>query len=114
MLSSRRDASTLASDAAQNRSLLGWATRIFLILVPVWSVGLLSPVPSLLLAVRRHKPADWAAFAGFTVAWMLWVTVLAYWPDEGSGVQFAGSFMLLMVHTVGAALHCALTITDRA
>ena len=90
-----------------------WVSRCLLALVPLGSVGLLCPVPSAVVAARRRRRADWVAFAGFTVLWLLWIADLAESPDGGTGLAFAGIFVLLVVSTVGAALHSLLAWSDR-
>lgn len=111
MISSQKGVGAVAS--ARGRFALGWAGRGALILVPLVSVGLLSPVPSVVLAARHRRRADWAAVAGFTLTWVLWVAVLTEWPDGGTGLEFAATFVLFVVNTVGAALHCLLAWSPR-
>ncbi|MGH1555887.1 hypothetical protein ACRAWF_40845 [Streptomyces sp. L7] len=43
-------------------------------MLPVVSLGLLCPVPSLVLALRRRTRADWLAFGGFTAVLAAWIT----------------------------------------
>ena len=102
VISSQKDAGVGAVDAARSRYALSWASRAALGLVPVISVGLLSPVPSVVIAARHRRRADWVALAGFTLTWVLWVAALAEWPDGGTGLEFAATFVLLIVNTVGA------------
>ncbi len=80
--------------------------RLLLAALPVVSLGLLSPVPSLVIAVRRGARADWSAFAAFTAVALAWVMQIALTPEETHGLQFAADLLLLLLSTAGAAVHC--------
>ncbi|MCP3820580.1 hypothetical protein NLX86_21520 [Streptomyces sp. A3M-1-3] len=82
--------------------------RVLLAALPVASLGLLSPVPSLVIAVRRGARADWLAFAAFTAVTMAWILQIAFTPEETHGFQFAADLLLLLLATAGAAVHCLL------
>ncbi|MFI5676917.1 hypothetical protein [Streptomyces cellulosae] len=73
--------------------------------LPVVSLGLLCPVPSLVLALRRRARADWWAFAGFSAVLAAWVTELALTPDDTHGVLFASDLLLILLSMAGASLH---------
>lgn len=79
--------------------------RLLLAAVPVVTLGMLSFVPSLVIAARRRRAGDWAAFAGFAatnVAWVLWAALT---PEETRGAEFAADLLLVLVSTLGAAAH---------
>ncbi|MEW2634828.1 hypothetical protein AB0903_25090 [Streptomyces sp. NPDC048389] len=82
--------------------------RVLLALVPVATLGLLSPVPALVIAVRRRTASAWLVFAGFTALAAAWLVQVERTPDETHGVQFAADLVLLLACTVGAAVHCLL------
>ncbi|WP_455351352.1 hypothetical protein [Streptomyces sp. SYSU K217416] len=82
--------------------------RVLLAALPVASLGLLSPVPSLVIAVRRGARADWSAFAAFTAVALAWILQIAFTPEETHGFQFAADLLLLLLSTAGAAVHCLL------
>lgn len=52
--------------------LRGRVVRAGFAVLPVVSLGLLCPVPSLVLALRRRRPADWPALAGFSAVLAAW------------------------------------------
>ncbi|MGW0939565.1 hypothetical protein [Streptomyces sp. NPDC002666] len=79
--------------------------RVLLAAVPVVTLGMLSFVPSLVIAARRRRTADWLACAGFTaanVAWLLWAALT---PEETQGAEFAADLLLVLGTTLGAAAH---------
>ncbi|MGW6206894.1 hypothetical protein ACWF9B_25040 [Streptomyces sp. NPDC055089] len=81
------------------------APRVLLAAVPVVTLGMLSFVPSLVIAARRRRAADWLACAGFTaanVAWLLWAALT---PEETQGAEFAADLLLVLGTTLGAAAH---------
>ncbi|MFC0846016.1 MULTISPECIES: hypothetical protein [Streptomyces] len=82
-----------------------WAARAGLALLPFASLGLLCPVPSLVIAVKRHRSADWVAFAVFCAVWVSWVLQLATTPDTTHGMRFAADVLLIGLSTAGAAAH---------
>lgn len=79
--------------------------RVLLAAVPVVTLGVLSFVPSLALAVRRQRAGDWVAFAGFAAANVAWVLWAALTPEETRGAEFAADLLLVLVTTLGAAAH---------
>lgn len=79
--------------------------RVLLAAVPVVTLGMLSFVPSLVIAARRRRPGDWAAFAGFAAADAAWVLWAALTPEETRGAEFAADLLLVLVTTLGAAAH---------
>ncbi|MEV6547815.1 hypothetical protein AB0M57_03790 [Streptomyces sp. NPDC051597] len=82
-----------------------WAARAGLALLPFATLGLLCPVPSLVIALRRRRSADWAAFAVFGAVWVSWVIQLATTPDTTHGTRFAADVLLIGLSTAGAAAH---------
>ncbi|WP_329410732.1 hypothetical protein OG802_14455 [Streptomyces sp. NBC_00704] len=81
------------------------AARVGFALLPVLSVGLLCPVPSLVMALRRRSRADWSAFAAFSVVLAAWLTELALTPIDTHGALFALDALLIASSTAGAATH---------
>ncbi|MFI6861177.1 hypothetical protein ACIBKZ_14950 [Streptomyces sp. NPDC050421] len=79
--------------------------RVLLAAVPVVTLGMLSFVPSLVIAARRRRTGDWAAFAGFAAANVAWVIWAALTPEETQGAEFAADLLLVLVTTLGAAAH---------
>lgn len=89
----------------------GITVRLLFASFPVWSLGLLSWVPSLRFAVLRRRRVDWAVFGlsvALTVVYIvLLIVVPASDPDaEGLGSFFAGLYILGLV--VGAVVHAIL------
>jgi hypothetical protein len=87
-----------------------WLTTTALATIPLASLGLLSPLPLAVVAVRRRRRGDLATCAGMTAACLLWWLSLAEWENGGHGPQFAVSTVLLLINTAGAT---ALTLTRR-
>ncbi|MET9407081.1 hypothetical protein ABZX90_15170 [Streptomyces sp. NPDC002935] len=81
------------------------AVRAGLAALPVVSVGLLCPVPSLLIALRRGTRADWAAFGAFSAVLVAWIMQLSFTPETTHGLEFADDVLLVLVSMAGAALH---------
>ncbi|MFF0163258.1 hypothetical protein ACFYRY_37870 [Streptomyces sp. NPDC005263] len=81
------------------------AVRAGFAVLPLVSLGLLCPVPSLVLALRRRARADLWAFAGFSAVLVAWVTELQLTPDDTHGVLFASDLVLIMLSMGGASLH---------
>jgi len=81
------------------------AVRAGFAALPVVSLGLLCPVPSLVLALRRRTRADWLAFAGFTAVLAAWITELALTPDDTHGVLFGVDLLLISLSMAGASAH---------
>ncbi|WP_329367528.1 hypothetical protein [Streptomyces sp. NBC_01483] len=81
------------------------AVRAGLAAIPVVSLGLLCPVPSLVIALRRGTRADWAVFGGFCAVLVAWVMQLTLTPETTHGLEFADDVLLILVSMVGAAVH---------
>ncbi|MFD8915091.1 hypothetical protein [Streptomyces sp. NPDC059575] len=82
-----------------------FAVRAGAAALPLLSLGLLCPVPSLLLALRRRTRADWWAFAGFSVVLIAWTAEIELTPVDTHGVLFAVDLLLILLSMVGASLH---------
>ena len=81
------------------------AVRVGFAALPVLSLGLLCPVPSLVLALRRRTRADWLAFAGFTAVLAAWITEVALTPVDTHGVLFGVDLLLITLSMAGASAH---------
>ncbi|MDV9170481.1 hypothetical protein R6V09_10085 [Streptomyces sp. W16] len=81
------------------------AVRAGFAVLPVVSLGLLCPVPSLVLALRRRTRADWLAFAGFTAVLAAWITELALTPVDTHGALFGVDLLLVTLSMAGASAH---------
>jgi len=81
------------------------AVRAGLAALPVVSLGLLCPVPSLVIALRRGARADWAAFGAFCAVLVAWVLELSFTPETTHGLEFADDLLLILVSMVGASVH---------
>lgn len=95
-------------------SAIRWVVTLLMALIPIASLGLLAPAPSLVLAARHRNQADWAVFGAFTLAWLMWIAALIAWPDGGTGVEFAATALLLALTTGGAAMHYLLSSIHRS
>ncbi|WP_431984367.1 hypothetical protein [Streptomyces qinglanensis] len=89
--------------------------RIAFASFPVWSLGLLSWVPSLRFAILRRRPLDWAVFAGACVLTAVYILLLFVVPEtkpgeEGNAQLGAGVYIVLLIG--GAVVHAVLA--DRA
>ncbi|MDQ0991336.1 hypothetical protein [Streptomyces sp. V3I7] len=82
-----------------------FAARAGAAALPLLSLGLLCPVPSLLLALRRRGRGDWWAFAGFSAVLAAWIAELALTPVDTHGVLFAADLLLILLSMAGASLH---------
>lgn len=88
------------------------ALRIVFASFPVWSLGLLTWVPSLRFAILRKRPLDWAVFAGSLGLTVLYVVLLLKVPAEPArgaegDLQFlAGVYALLFM--TGGVVHAVL------
>ena len=71
------------------------ARQILLSLVPIVSVGFLSFVPFLYIALTRRKWQDWLVCAGYGAAVI--VAVILTGPPDGSTTDMAGSLILLLM-----------------
>lgn len=72
--------------------------RIAFASFPLWSLGLLSWVPSLRFAVLRRRPYDWAVFALACVLTVVYIVLLVKVPEtkpgeEGNAQLAAGIYM---------------------
>ncbi|OAH14155.1 hypothetical protein [Streptomyces jeddahensis] len=81
------------------------AVRAGLAALPVVSLGLLCPVPSLVIALRRGGRADWGAFGVFCAVLVAWVLELALTPETTHGIAFADDTLLILVSMAGASVH---------
>jgi hypothetical protein len=81
------------------------AVRAGFAALPVVSLGLLCPVPSLVLALRRRTRADWLAFAGFTAVLVAWITEIALTPVDTHGALFGVDLLLVTLSMAGASVH---------
>jgi hypothetical protein len=81
------------------------AVRAGFAVLPVVSLGLLCPVPSLVLALRRRSRADRWALAGFSVVLVAWVAELGTTPVDTHGALFAYDLLLILLSMVGASVH---------
>lgn len=82
-----------------------YAVRAAAAALPLFTLGLLCPVPSLVLALRRRDRADWWAFAGFSAVLAAWITELALTPVDTHGMLFAADLLLILLSMAGASLH---------
>lgn len=73
--------------------------------LPVVSLGLLCPVPSLVLALCRRARADWWGFAGFSAVLAAWLTELALTPVDTHGPLLAVDVLLILLSMAGASTH---------
>ena len=113
-MSSAPDYRPTAMGVAHRTSALRWAARILVALVPIATLGLLSWVPSLVLAVQRRRRAEWTAFLSFGLVWLLWIADLSISHDIGSGVRFALNVLLMAAGMGGAAMHYLLISSRQA
>ncbi|MEU1176621.1 hypothetical protein ABZ464_03050 [Streptomyces sp. NPDC005820] len=81
------------------------AARVGFAALPVLSLGLLCPVPSLVLALRRRTRADWCAFAAFSAVLAAWTAELALTPVDTHGALFGLDLLLIALSTAAAATH---------
>lgn len=72
--------------------------------IPVWSVGYLSFVPFLRLALRRRRRRDWAVFAAYAIAVTAAVVVTSV-RTTGTSTVLGGALILTLVGT--ASVHSA-------
>ncbi|MFF1547999.1 hypothetical protein [Streptomyces sp. NPDC058291] len=79
--------------------------RVGFALLPVLSLGLLCPAPSLVLALRRRSRADWCAFGAFSAVLAAWITELSLTPVDTHGALFGLDLVLIALSTAGAATH---------
>ncbi|WP_460066458.1 hypothetical protein [Streptomyces sp. YKOK-I1] len=80
-----------------------WADRFAAL--PVLSLGLLCPVPSLVLALRRRTRADRRASAFFGAVLAAWTAERALTPVDTHGALFGLDVLLIALSTAGAATH---------
>ncbi|MFD3455334.1 hypothetical protein ACFWVC_24565 [Streptomyces sp. NPDC058691] len=73
--------------------------------LPVVSLGLLCPLPSLLIALCRGRREDWTAFAVFSLGLVAWVLDLALTPESTHGPEFAVDLLLILLSMVVAPVH---------
>ncbi|MBC2869138.1 hypothetical protein [Streptomyces mexicanus] len=83
-----------------------YLVRAGLTALPLLSLGLLCPVPSLVMAVRgRGGGGRWWACAAFSAVLAAWLTELALTPEDTHGLLFANDLLLILLSTVGASVH---------
>jgi len=83
-----------------------YLVRAGLTALPLLSLGLLCPVPSLVMAVRgRGGGGRWWACAAFSAVLAAWLTELALTPEDTHGLLFANDLLLILLSTVGASAH---------
>ncbi|MEU1530507.1 hypothetical protein [Streptomyces fagopyri] len=81
------------------------AVRAGLAAVPVVGLGLLCPVPSLVIALRRAAGADRGVFGAFCLVLVAWLVELALTPDTTHGGEFAADVLLILLSMVAASVH---------
>ncbi|MFD6278536.1 hypothetical protein ACFWFI_23665 [Streptomyces sp. NPDC060209] len=79
--------------------------RVLVAVVPLVTLGMLAFVPSLVIALRRRRAADWLVCAGFTAVTTAWLAWAVLTPVETHGPGFAVDLLLLLGTTLGAAAH---------
>jgi hypothetical protein len=72
--------------------------------LPVWSVGFLSFVPFLRIALARRRRQDWAVFAAYLAAVAALIAVVSV-RTSGAGTVAGGVFVMALMGT--AAAHAA-------
>ncbi|WP_181138851.1 hypothetical protein [Streptomyces sp. Ru72] len=82
-----------------------FAVRAGFAALPVVSLGLLCPLPSLVLALRRRRATDWWAFVAFSAVLAAWVAELELTPDTTHGPLFALDVLLILLSMAGASIH---------
>ncbi|MEU7425674.1 hypothetical protein ACGFX8_05935 [Streptomyces sp. NPDC048362] len=82
-----------------------YLVRAGLAALPVVSLGLLCPVPSLVMALRGRGGAGWWPFLAFSAVLTAWATDLALTPDDTHGALFAADLLLILLSTAGASAH---------
>ncbi|MFK4148003.1 hypothetical protein [Streptomyces sp. NPDC004065] len=82
-----------------------YTVRAALAALPLLSLGLLCPVPSLVMAVRGRGGAGWWPFAAFSAVLAAWVAELALTPEDTHGPLFAADLLLISLSMAGASVH---------
>jgi hypothetical protein len=72
--------------------------------IPVWSLGFLSFVPFLILAVARRRRKDWLIMAGYVVAVAAEVAALSVTGQSGGGSSVAAGALVIALMG-GASAH---------
>ncbi|SCD50621.1 hypothetical protein GA0115251_10993 [Streptomyces sp. TverLS-915] len=85
------------------------AASALLAALPAITLGILSSIPSLVIAVRRRRMADWPACAAFTAPNVAWVLQAALAPEETRGAKSGAELLPALVATGGAAAHALLS-----
>jgi hypothetical protein len=101
-------------DVAVRPVVRSFTVRVAFAAVPVLSLGLLCPLPSLFLALLRGSRADWLAFGAFSAVLAAWITELSLTPDETHGALFLADVLLVLLSMLGASLHAWRTWPRRA
>jgi Helix-hairpin-helix motif len=95
---------TSPAPATRNRTWPAVVRQIWWASIPVWSVGFLSFLPFLRIAVGRRRRKDWAVFAAYAVAVAALIAVVSV-RTSGTGTVAGGAFVLMLMGT--AAAHTA-------
>ncbi|MBY8868816.1 MULTISPECIES: hypothetical protein [Streptomyces] len=82
-----------------------YTVRAGLAALPLLSLGLLCPVPSLVMALRGRGGAGWWPFAVFSGVLAAWVAEVALTPEDTHGALFAVDLLLISLSTAGASAH---------
>ncbi|MGY3202181.1 hypothetical protein [Streptomyces sp. TE5632] len=96
------------------RRLRDVAPRTLLAAVPVATFGVLGPLPSLVIAIRRRGRTHWLLCGLFTAVTVAWLLDIAFTPEETHGLSFGVDLLLLLLTTAGAAVHCLFAWPARA
>lgn len=89
----------------------GMTVRLLFASFPIWSLGLLSWVPSLRFAVLRRRPLDWAVFGlsvALTVVYVVMLIVVPASDPEGETTASAVGGLYILVLITGAVVHAIL------
>jgi hypothetical protein len=85
--------------------------RLLFASFPVWSLGLLSWVPSLRFAILRRRRLDWAVFGLSVALTVVYVVLLFTVPasdPEGETTKSAMAGLYILVLITGAVVHAIL------
>ncbi|MEU2596388.1 hypothetical protein [Streptomyces hirsutus] len=96
------------------RRLRAVAPRALLAAVPVVTFGVLGPLPSLVIAIRRRGRTHWLMCGLFTAVTVAWLLNIAFTPEETHGLSFGVDLMLLLLTTAGTVVHCLFAWPARA
>jgi hypothetical protein len=82
--------------AARNGTWTAVLRQIWWTSIPIWSVGFLSFLPFLRIALGRRRRKDWAVFAAYTAAVAAVAAVVSV-PTAGAGTVAGGAFVLALM-----------------